>query len=194
MPLQAASKPPHSCSDPHVVLLTPFHHNSACITSILRTYYTWKIVQSSDVSYHMVQMGMWTYAELSTGVVISCLPVIPRFFQHVGPKLSSALSLRYKSTKDCGSTSAAKPVESVRANEKIKLPNFKHTFASVVTGEEKDEDVEIQGRKELPVGEYVRIDEETGMPRGHVTRELSQMEGGKFATVRDDLERAYGRF
>ena len=52
----------------------------------------------------------------------------------------------------------------------------------------------MQGRKGLPVGEYVRIDEETGMPRGNVTRELSQLEPGRFATVRDGLEREYGRF
>ncbi|KAK0511236.1 hypothetical protein JMJ35_005809 [Cladonia borealis] len=63
----------------------------ACITSILRTYYTWKIVTSPDITYHMAQMGLWTYAELATGVIISCLPVIPKFFQHVGGKISATI-------------------------------------------------------------------------------------------------------
>ena len=39
----------------------------------------------------MVQMGLWTYAELAAGVIISCLPVIPRFFQYVGPKISATI-------------------------------------------------------------------------------------------------------
>lgn len=65
---------------------------SACISSILRTYYTWRIVTSPDVTYHMVQMGLWTYAELATGVIISCLPVIPKFFQYIGPRIASTIS------------------------------------------------------------------------------------------------------
>ena len=64
---------------------------SACISSTLRTYYTWKIVTSPDVTYHMVQMGLWTYAELATGVIVSCLPVIPKFFQHVGPRILATI-------------------------------------------------------------------------------------------------------
>lgn len=65
---------------------------SACISSILRTYYTWKIVTSPDITYHIAQIGLWTYAELATGVIISCLPVIPKFFQHIGPRISSTSS------------------------------------------------------------------------------------------------------
>ena len=66
-----------------------FH--SACVSSILRTYYTWKMATSPDITYHMVQMGLWTYAELATGVIISCLPVIPKFFQHVCPGISASI-------------------------------------------------------------------------------------------------------
>ena len=58
----------------------------------MRTYYTWKVASSPDVTYHIAQMGLWTYAELATGVFISCLPVIPRFFQHIGPRISAKIS------------------------------------------------------------------------------------------------------
>ncbi|KAF6227624.1 hypothetical protein HO173_012153 [Letharia columbiana] len=166
----------------------------ACITSILRTYYTWKIVQSPDISYNMVPMGMWTYAELSTGIVISCLPVIPKFFQHIGPKVSSALTLRSKSTKESGHESAsATPSDKVRA-EKLKLPSFKHTFASVVSSTEKDDDHEMYSQQSLPKGEYVQLHEETAIPRRDATRELIRMPTAKLAATRDDLERGYGRF
>ena len=63
----------------------------ACITSIIRTYYTWKVVKSSDFSYNIIVMGIWTYAELTIGIIVSCLPVLPRFFNHIGPKIYEIL-------------------------------------------------------------------------------------------------------
>lgn len=44
-------------------------------------------------------MGLWTWAELTTGILVSCLPVVPRFFQHVGPKLYTS----FKSNSITGS-------------------------------------------------------------------------------------------
>ena len=142
----------------------------------------------------MVQMGMWTYAELSTGIVISCLPVIPKFFQHVGPKVHSALTLRSKPTQNSDSKSAsATPSEKVRA-EKLKLPSFKHTFASVVSKTEKDNDHELYSQETLPKGEYVQLHEEVATPSRDATRELIQTSPTKLATTRDDLERGHGMF
>ena len=165
---------------------------SACITSILRTYYTWKIAQSPDVSYNMVPMGMWTYAELSTGIVISCLPVIPKFFQHVGPKVSSAFSLRFKSTTGPGHESSSRqPSDTVRA-ENLKLPSFKHTFTSFVTNTEKDTDHEMC-QQTLPKGEYVMLHEDLAVSRRDPSsREVIQAPPSRLATARDDLERGYG--
>lgn len=34
-------------------------------------------------------MGFWTYAELSTGIVCGCLPILPKFFNLVGQKMSA---------------------------------------------------------------------------------------------------------
>lgn len=64
----------------------------ACITSIIRTYYTWKVVKSSDFSYNIIVLGLWTYAELTIGIIVSCLPVSPRFFNHIGPKIYEILT------------------------------------------------------------------------------------------------------
>ncbi len=142
----------------------------------------------------MVQMGMWTYAELSTGIVISCLPVIPKFFQHVGPKVHSALTSRSKPTKESDNHSAsATPSDRVGA-EKLKLPNFKHTFTSVISNTQKDEDHEQYSQETLPKGEYVQLHEQTVIPSRNATRELIQMPVAKIATARDDLERGHGMF
>lgn len=35
-------------------------------------------------------MFLWSWAEMTTGVIISCLPAMPRFFQHIGPKIYCA--------------------------------------------------------------------------------------------------------
>ena len=146
-------------------------------------------------------MGLWTYAELSIGVCISCLPVIPKFFQNIGPKLSSALTtLKLKSTtKDSannGSASAAKSKSSQRAEAgKLKLPSFKHTFTSIFSSdaEEKD-DHELYNQQLLPKREYALLDEESAVPRrDDATRELGQMRQGKLATMRDDLEKEYAK-
>jgi hypothetical protein len=78
------------------------HRSSTCVTSILRTYYTWKTIKYADASYNVIIMGHWAWAEVSTGIVISCLPVFPKFVQHFGgkiyhcccPKAGSKLALR----------------------------------------------------------------------------------------------------
>ena len=168
---------------------------SACITSVLRTYYTWKIVQSPDISYNMVPMGMWTYAELSTGIVISCLPVIPKFFQHIGPQLSRALTFRHdkvtKESNNSGSSASGKSSDLVRG-ERLKLPSFKHTFASVISSHrdgDGDGDPELCSQPSLPKKEYVMLHEQTAVPRRDPASDLALMPQAKVATMRDDLER-----
>ena len=146
----------------------------------------------------MVPMGMWTYAELSTGIVISCLPVIPKFFQHVGPRLSSALNFGSKSTKCSGgdgAASAAKHSENVPAAEKLRLPSFKHTFASVVASDaaENHDDCELDDEESRSQKMYFKLREDSEQGRDG-TGELGGMTQAKYATVRDDLERGYGKF
>ena len=77
--------------------------NSACVTSILRTYYTWKVDSQPDVSYNIVKMGLWTLAEVAAGVIVCCLPVLPRFFQDIGSKIHRAFSTDSKPSSNLGS-------------------------------------------------------------------------------------------
>lgn len=59
----------------------------ACLMSVIRAYYIWRIVESSDKSYFFARWGQWAGAELAAGIVLGCFPVFPRFFQHVGPRI-----------------------------------------------------------------------------------------------------------
>lgn len=43
-------------------------------------------------------MGFCTYAEISVGIIVSCLPVLPRLFQNIGPRIYSAFSSGVKNS------------------------------------------------------------------------------------------------
>ena len=142
------------------------------------------MVGSPDLSYNIIPMGLWTFAELATGFIISCLPVIPKFFQHIYPRVSRALSVISKSRKDSGIESApAVPAEEPERSSGIKLPSFKKSFASVFSHTEKEDD------QTQPEREYAILSEEIIVPRREAARELSQMPAARLATRRDDLER-----
>ena len=66
----------------------------ACVTSIMRTYYTWRVIQSPDITYNLCIMGLWAYAEISIGILVSCLPVLPKFFKNFGPRIYGFFSLQ----------------------------------------------------------------------------------------------------
>ena len=68
-------------------------YSSACIASILRTFYSWKVAQSPDISYNVMLVGIWAWAEMAVGIIVSCLPIMPKFFQHFSPKVRRLLSL-----------------------------------------------------------------------------------------------------
>ena len=136
----------------------------------------------------MVPMGMWTGAELATGVIVSCLPVIPKFFQHMWPKVSRTLSVMSKSRKE--SEIASAPVvaaEELQGDSKVKLPSFKKTFTSVFSRTEKEDD---QTQAE---GEYAILSEAIAIPRCDAAMGLSRMPADRFATRRDDLEKRISR-
>ena len=96
--------------------------NSACVTSVLRTYYTWQTVETHDTSWELLPMGLWTWAELSTGIIVGCLPTLPKFFQHIGTKIH-----RSKSGTGSGrESSAATDAHSTNILAKVKRPFAKY--------------------------------------------------------------------
>ena len=61
--------------------MTDFFAISTWIISIVRTYYTFKVVNSEDVTHNVILMGFWVQAELAFGIGISCFPVLPRLLK-----------------------------------------------------------------------------------------------------------------
>ncbi|KAM0794235.1 hypothetical protein BDR22DRAFT_895349 [Usnea florida] len=68
----------------------------ACVTSIVRTYYTYQISRSSDETYKLQLMGLWGWAELTIGIIVGCLPVMPKLFHDISARIAGPLSSRSK--------------------------------------------------------------------------------------------------
>ena len=59
----------------------------------------------------VARFGLWSGAELSIGIIVGCFPVMPRFFQHVGPKVSGAFPFR---SSGIGKTSIIKAFNRIK--------------------------------------------------------------------------------
>jgi hypothetical protein len=60
--------------------------SSACISSIMRLYYSYEVERIGDITYSIAIMGNWTYAEIASCIICACLHVFPRFFQTLGKR------------------------------------------------------------------------------------------------------------
>ena len=54
---------------------------SACACSIGRLSYAVKVYRSADITYYSWYTGLWTLPELAFGIVVACLPLLPKFLQ-----------------------------------------------------------------------------------------------------------------
>ena len=151
--------------------------NSACVTSILRSYYTWRTIESPDTSWELLPMGLWAWAELSIGMIVVCLPVFPKFFNHIGTKV-------HRGSPGSG---PARESSAAAKSPKVKLlARVKRPFASVSDSwngqysprtQLHDEYVSLDGF-DTPPPHVKALDTPTGWP------------GQGIATVREDLENA----
>lgn len=60
----------------------------ACISSIMRLATSVRNVNSPDVTYSLAKVTLWAVAEISSGLLVACLPVTPRIFSKKEPKSS----------------------------------------------------------------------------------------------------------
>lgn len=159
------------------------------MTSILRTYYAWQIVQSRDISYNVVKMGFWTCAEIAIGTIVSCMPVLPKFFPHFSPRLYATFA------------SISKPRPRSRSSVVIEKPrnlaeSSKKLFIKDSGGETGISEVWNQAYhpsaaevKDLSLDGYDAV-----LPRRDTASEPAPKLAKGTATRRDDLERGQDDF
>ncbi|MCJ1458495.1 hypothetical protein MMC28_008868, partial [Mycoblastus sanguinarius] len=69
-----------------------------CFASIMRLVYSIQTLHSRDPNYDLVPVALWTIAEIASGILCGCLPVLPQFFRHFLPKIASKIST-FRQTK-----------------------------------------------------------------------------------------------
>lgn len=168
------------------------------MTSILRTYYAWQIVQSRDISYNVAKMGFWTYAEIAIGTIVSCMPVLPKFLRHFSPKIHATFASKSKSKPGSSSNPRqAKPQSPVAiekpgssAKSSSEKPFFTKGGGRGETGVLQIWNEAYQPSAAVEVkGEYVTLDEyDAVLPRKDTASESAPRRAQGTATRRDDLE------
>ena len=154
---------------------------SACIASILRTYYTWQTVEARDTSWELLPMGYWTWTELSIGIIVGCLPTMPKFFQHIGPKLRR----RVLGTGPENGSSAEADTPKVNVLAKFQRPFAKYGVGMSVADSRNESYITCA----QPRSEYLILDEFDPSPRQKSgASESTEYQGKAIATVREDLE------
>lgn len=80
----------------------------ACIASILRLLYSSELIQvpSNNPAYQidLDRLGLWAFAEIAIGIIVGCLPVLPKFSKHFASK-RAGLSSRLYSLSSTGPSS-----------------------------------------------------------------------------------------
>ena len=155
--------------------------NSACVTSILRTYYTWRTVKSSDTSWELLLMGLWSWAELSIGIIVGCLPALSKFFQHIGPKIHGSISGVLPGSEPC----AAMDTSKAKALARVKKPFAKYGVGASVSDSWNDP---YSPSAQLH-DDYLVLDSFDGsLSQAKVFRATAEGPGQGTATAREELE------
>ncbi|KAI4274159.1 MAG: hypothetical protein LQ337_004124 [Flavoplaca oasis] len=71
----------------------------ACIASIMRMVNNVQYAQTQDYTFRLTAVALWTLGEIASGIVCSCLPVVPAFFRHYMPKLTSSFKSSLEKVK-----------------------------------------------------------------------------------------------
>ncbi|MCJ1466755.1 hypothetical protein MMC07_005375 [Pseudocyphellaria aurata] len=53
----------------------------------MRIYYAVRLLQTGDTTYNSVLLELWSHIEVTCGIICGCLPVLPRFFKALQPRV-----------------------------------------------------------------------------------------------------------
>ena len=150
------------------------------MASIVRTYYSWKIPTATDLTFDLQFQGRWTEVEMVIGVVVSCLPVMPRFFQHIGPGIYGVLPLGSSTKKKFAPSSW-----STRDTNQLVIPGKQQGSgqrSGAIRDALNDSQVELKG-------EYINLDKhEVQQSRRATPLELVPTMADQPSTKREVLE------
>ncbi|KAL8721636.1 MAG: hypothetical protein Q9225_001725 [Loekoesia sp. 1 TL-2023] len=53
----------------------------ACVSAVMRLQYAIKLHMYTDFTYYGFLKGIWTIIEITSGMIVACMPILPRFVQ-----------------------------------------------------------------------------------------------------------------
>ena len=145
-------------------------------------------MHSPDVSYNTIIMGLWTWAEIKTGILISCLPMMPKFFQHLSSQIRGTFSSISKSHSKLVHESKSTDIQNKTG---VSVP-FKRPFDKYIGGRGHSESWnDFHSQQAPPKGEYITLNEfDVENARNDMKAGQCSIlgEGVGHATKREDLE------
>ena len=134
------------------------------------------------MSYYFLVMGLWGLAEMAAGIIVSCLPITPKFFQYLGPKgygvVSNVLSSRSKLRLMAGSKSSSQHKD-----------NQTNSVERVL---DKTQGKEVYINQAHRKGEYMTLTELDDAPtKSNTTTDWLPTSNEGVLTKRDDLESGF---
>ena len=124
-------------------------------------------------------LGLWTGGEVTSGIIVSCLPVTPRFFQYLGPKVCNVVSnIISSSSKSRLMTSSGSGSQRLQ-NQAISIER------ALDQTEEKEVHLNQAHRKD----EYMTLSElDSAHTKTDTTTGWLSTSNGEVLTKQDDLE------
>lgn len=143
-------------------------------------------MQTPDVSYNSLRMGLWTVAEMATGILVSCPPVMPKFFQRVNPRITNILSHSSEHMTRVAQRSGSRKCHK-RWVALLPFIGSETTYSSRGSGSQTlrgDYNVHIQGKRE-----YIALEGlDLAAARRHDEAEPPRMLVQGTSTMQEDLE------
>ena len=155
------------------------------MTSIVRTYYSYQVPKSSDRTYKLELMGLWGWAELTIGIIVGCLPVLPKFIHHIGATVSKTFSFTSKN----GVSGAHGLITEIQPPKANAFSKNQRPFANHVGSSISESSTDTYGPQARLHGEYLAADKYDSLALNAISRhEPTHPPSVVVATRRDDLE------
>ncbi|MCJ1470266.1 hypothetical protein MMC07_008911 [Pseudocyphellaria aurata] len=117
----------------------------ACVASIMRLVFSVKLIHATDVTYVVVPLGLWSDAEVASGIICGCMPVTPRFLRHFLPIIKS----RLLSSRDDDKGNGFSPMEAAAATKVAGRRVSGGGFMELGGSEDHEEEINIGGVRQV---------------------------------------------
>ncbi|MCJ1282459.1 hypothetical protein MMC26_001782 [Xylographa opegraphella] len=115
----------------------------ACLSSVMRLIYSVQSVPNPDVTNALLPVSLWATAEISSGLVVCCLPVLPRLFAYNDSSPQHTNAFTTANSKGLHSRSRKDYVEMDRELDTLAFANVGAHQSELHLGTKDFQDLEV---------------------------------------------------